>query len=893
MPAIVDSGAAYIAAKTGASQPVQITDLVLAYIAGLDHTQPVNLAETLPDAGDIVHQAPVSQSGYLSPDKVVYSLAMDTSVGDFTFNWLGLKASDGTLVAVAYLPDTIKTASGGGVQGNNITRNFLMQFADAQLATGVSVPAETWQIDLSAYLNAMDARERLSNRDIYGAGAFFEGGWELLNNAGSYELQPGIGYVGGVRIVCTAPVEVEAGALPTAISLDVSLQKSGDQVVAEVTPVRGTPADYTDGSGAEHFVVQVADIDSGGVVIDQRLVFEAPNGLAKYLLDLIKSGTAHNHDAQYLGKDATAKDSEKVGGIESERIVSGVNGTGTTTIIDSENGWNSLSKSGFYDAGSSRPNGPDDGSSWHWGLHVEHRYGGYGWDMVSSNNKNPTWYLRGLAGGEFGSWHEVITSKGGQTLYDFLKIEHAGPILVFEETDASENNKRWNLKAGSERFVFQAINDAGGGGGGLFEMYRNGNNITNLVGKKSAQEVFNLDIWNKTLWLDGSISAVGSIVSDGDIELGKNNTSRLYGKRQNGSSLLLSHVSSADKAVFGSTTDPTTIQSSVPVQFSNGSATVDLLHSGGGQVVDTPILIKGTHDPDATGPSHLAQGLYVAELGTTQGASGNPTLTAAIIGSHSSSRQIALSVDVDGYQWGKRVHSNAGTYVWESKVKQADNAGTLGGQDSAFYRNASNLNAGQVSTTLIPNLSAGKITSGILGEGRIPDLDASKIATGILPLTRGGTGAATAADARSNLGLGILATLNSLSAEDVGAPPVDRTISASTGLSGGGSLASNRTLSLTNIAAGSSTKGALYYNGTTRSAGRLYGGSTNPSSSTRLNYDGYLNATRFYARSSRRAKHIERVDAPAEALRRVLAIGRKGFLSATTSRTRSIPTAVG
>lgn len=57
---------------------------------------------------------------------------------------------------------------------------------------------------------------------------------------------------------------------------------------------------------------------------------------------------------------------------------------------------------------------------------------------------------------------------------------------------------------------------------------------------------------------------------------------------------------------------------------------------------------------------------------------------------------------------------------------------------------------------------------------------------------------------------------------------------AGTGLSG------TSTLSVTNIAAGSSTSGALRYNGTTKSAGRLYGGSSNPSSSTRLNYDGHL-----------------------------------------------------
>lgn len=109
-----------------------------------------------------------------------------------------------------------------------------------------------------------------------------------------------------------------------------------------------------------------------------------------------------------------------------------------------------------------------------------------------------------------------------------------------------------------------------------------------------------------------------------------------------------------------------------------------------------------------------------------------------------------------------------------------------------------------------------------------------------------------------------------------GKVPTGRKVSAGPGLGGGGNLTANLTFSLLNLAAGSSSTGAVFYNGTTRSAGRFYGGSTNPVSSTRLNYDGYFNATRFYRRSSRRVKNIERVDKPEECLKRVLAIGKKG-----------------
>jgi hypothetical protein len=45
---------------------------------------------------------------------------------------------------------------------------------------------------------------------------------------------------------------------------------------------------------------------------------------------------------------------------------------------------------------------------------------------------------------------------------------------------------------------------------------------------------------------------------------------------------------------------------------------------------------------------------------------------------------------------------------------------------------------------------------------------------------------------------------------------------------------------------GDTGTGYLLYAGTTRTAGRLYGGTTAPSGTTRLNYDGYLYATRLY-----------------------------------------------
>lgn len=87
---------------------------------------------------------------------------------------------------------------------------------------------------------------------------------------------------------------------------------------------------------------------------------------------------------------------------------------------------------------------------------------------------------------------------------------------------------------------------------------------------------------------------------------------------------------------------------------------------------------------------------------------------------------------------------------------------------------ASKITGGILAAARIPNLAATKITSGVLAAARIPGLAATKITSGIFPLARGGTNASTAAGARTNLGLGSMATRNiTVSTSDPSGVPAD------------------------------------------------------------------------------------------------------------------------
>ena len=70
-------------------------------------------------------------------------------------------------------------------------------------------------------------------------------------------------------------------------------------------------------------------------------------------------------------------------------------------------------------------------------------------------------------------------------------------------------------------------------------------------------------------------------------------------------------------------------------------------------------------------------------------------------------------------------------------------------------------------------------------------------------------------------------------------------VSGGTGLSG--TVTTSGSIALAAISAGSASTGALFYNGTTRAAGQLYGGTTAPAATTRRNDDGALHVTSLQA----------------------------------------------
>ncbi|HGK4849072.1 TPA: tail fiber protein [Yersinia enterocolitica] len=252
---------------------VVVDEFVLALVPGLDPNAPIDRSEGLPPAGQIVHRQAVNKAGVVNQNAVVYSVTIGTEIGDFDFNWIGLvnKAS-GTVAMIVHAPIQRKIANANGQQGNALTRSFLMEYDGAASETGITVPAETWQIDFTARLAGIDERQRLINLDHYGPGAFFGNGFLVAKTGQQYYVTAGNAYVGGLRAVLAANKNITLSAKPVKVWADVSLQgnvvSQWESVVS--VSVAATLADYQDNAGFMHRVFAVARIDAAGNITDLR-----------------------------------------------------------------------------------------------------------------------------------------------------------------------------------------------------------------------------------------------------------------------------------------------------------------------------------------------------------------------------------------------------------------------------------------------------------------------------------------------------------------------------------------------------------------------------------------------------------------------------------------------
>lgn len=273
---ITNAFANYLQACLTNQTPVVLDEFVLANIPGLDPSKPISPDQGLPPANQIVHRRAVDQRGRINNDAVAYTIVMDTTVGDFSFNALYLiNKAAGVVGMIVHkgLETKLKTHEATGQTGNSLVKSMLMEYDRAPEATATHVDASTWQIDYAARLRGMDDDLRLQALQFFGPATFYGNGFNLVNESGVYKVQPGVAYVGGLRAELNEVKKVTPGAKPVGLWLDIYRAGSLlDAWVNHFTLTLSVPdlVDYRDANGHQHHVAKVAIINANGSVTDVR-----------------------------------------------------------------------------------------------------------------------------------------------------------------------------------------------------------------------------------------------------------------------------------------------------------------------------------------------------------------------------------------------------------------------------------------------------------------------------------------------------------------------------------------------------------------------------------------------------------------------------------------------
>lgn len=250
--------------------------ILFANIDGLDHTQTPPITEIVP--ATLVHTAQVTRASNLNADTAVFTTVLESHVGDFSFNWLGLYNSEyDVLIQVSYEPVQQKIATDGPTVGNVLAKGLALQVLGGQSVLNMQTATESWQFDFTGRQKAAEEIQRNAMRAVYGSGAYVTTAGNVTKGASVYQVAPGQTIIDGLRI--------DLQATDTAIASDNAPENYPFYVYAEVWQqvdsnavtnhsaivTSQTPlTDITDPGGNIRTRVLLATLDDENTITDAR-----------------------------------------------------------------------------------------------------------------------------------------------------------------------------------------------------------------------------------------------------------------------------------------------------------------------------------------------------------------------------------------------------------------------------------------------------------------------------------------------------------------------------------------------------------------------------------------------------------------------------------------------
>lgn len=260
----------YLQNQISVGKAPDMNEMIFAYIPNLDPSQPIDRNQGLPAVSTWVHQQNIDQVGKLGDNALVYSVVIPGSVAAFTFNAIYLRDKNVPNSCGMVVHKATETKEAGMAS----TKSLMQQYTGAAQIAGITVDAQTWQIDYQARLFGIEEDMRLANLDNYGHTAFIQG-FDVTQQADptKYKVAPGVVYVGGLRAELKSEVIQNISAKPTGLYIDVvrtgtvlSKWQNIVTVRASATPL----TDYVDPNQQQHYVARLAGINADGSVEDWR-----------------------------------------------------------------------------------------------------------------------------------------------------------------------------------------------------------------------------------------------------------------------------------------------------------------------------------------------------------------------------------------------------------------------------------------------------------------------------------------------------------------------------------------------------------------------------------------------------------------------------------------------
>ena len=173
-----------------------------------------------------------------------------------------------------------------------------------------------------------------------------------------------------------------------------------------------------------------------------------------------------------------------------------------------------------------------------------------------------------------------------------IKIGDNNPTLNFTDNNADADNKTWHFKCSDNNvFTIQAINDAGGGGGNLFRITRDGNNVQTFQGQKSGITWFTVDnvnrkVTTRDLDVTNNITVTGTVDS---VDIATRDT--LFGALTSSSGVLTDGVTATTQSASDNSTKVATTaytDTAISNQVDSSPSTLNTLNELASALGDDP-----------------------------------------------------------------------------------------------------------------------------------------------------------------------------------------------------------------------------------------------------------------------------------------------------------------